>query len=183
MNKITFLSLYTIFLKIGAILIGGGYVILPILKNELVEKNQLITEQELIDFYTLSQSLPGIVAANISTFIGYKLKGKIGALFSLLGIITIPFLIIILLYCCWHIFLENTYINRSLWEINIAVLILIFLSCKEIFLTTKKNILFYFIFVLGLITIIFFKIPPIEFILIFVILGLLLKIITRRNNK
>lgn len=183
MQNLSLLSLYLIFVKIGAILIGGGYVILPILKNELVEKRQLIEERELIDFYTLSQSLPGIVAANISTFIGYKFKGKTGAILSLLGIITVPFFIILLLYLLWNFFSENAQVKNVLWGINVAVLVLIFLSCKEIYGTAKKNILFYLIFILGIISLLVFNLSPINFILIFVSFGLILKFIIRRMKK
>ena len=68
--KISLLKLYLIFLKIGAILLGGGYVILPILMNEFVEKRNLVSKDELVDYFALSQSLPGIIAANISMFVG-----------------------------------------------------------------------------------------------------------------
>ena len=101
MQKISFLNLFLIFVKIGAILLGGGYVILPILTNEFVEKRKLVNHDELLDYFALSQSLPGIIAANISMFVGYKLRGKIGAIIAMLGVITVPFIIIILLIFCY----------------------------------------------------------------------------------
>ena len=75
MKKLSLINLYFIFVRIGAILIGGGYVILPIVKNEFVDRRELIEKDDLVNFFTLSQSLPGIIAANISMFIGYKLRG------------------------------------------------------------------------------------------------------------
>ena len=83
MKKISLTKLFIIFVKIGAILLGGGYVILPILINEFVEKRKLISHDDLIDYFALSQSLPGIIAANISMFIGYKLRGIIGLLIAM----------------------------------------------------------------------------------------------------
>ncbi len=79
-------KLFLIFVKIGAILLGGGYVILPIMTSEFVEKKNLITHDDMIDYFALSQSLPGIIAANISMFIGYKLRGKWGAITAMIGI-------------------------------------------------------------------------------------------------
>ena len=75
-----------------------------ILINEFSDKRNLISNDELIDYFALSQSLPGIIAANISMFIGYKLNGIIGALVAMFGIITILFLCIklcsvICIYC------------------------------------------------------------------------------------
>ena len=97
MQKVSLLKLYFIFVKIGAILLGGGYVILPIMLSEFSEKRNLVSKEEIIDYFALSQSLPGIIAANISMFVGYKIAGKIGSILGMLGIITVPFLIIIIL--------------------------------------------------------------------------------------
>ena len=66
------LKLFLIFVKIGAILLGGGYVILPILQNEFTDKHKIISQNDLVEYFALAQSLPGIVAANISMFIGYR---------------------------------------------------------------------------------------------------------------
>ena len=91
MTQISLLKLFLIFVKIGAILLGGGYVILPILMREFVETRKWIEHDELIDYFALAQSLPGIIAANISMFIGYKLRGKFGAILAMFGVIFVPF--------------------------------------------------------------------------------------------
>ena len=71
--KIRLWEIYKVFVKIGMILIGGGYVILPILKDEIIKSKNWITEDELVDYYAISQSLPGLIAANISiSDISYK---------------------------------------------------------------------------------------------------------------
>lgn len=90
-------KMFLSFLKIGALLLGGGYVIVPLLKNELLEKNNWVTEEEIIDYYALGQCVPGIIAVNTTLFIGYKLRGKIGALIAFMGLILPPFLAIIFL--------------------------------------------------------------------------------------
>ena len=71
--NIKLIDIYKIFFKIGAILLGGGYVIIPIMQNELVEKKKWLNEQELCDYYCVSQCLPGIIAINMSILVGYKL--------------------------------------------------------------------------------------------------------------
>ena len=85
-TKMSLLRLFLLFVKIGAILLGGGYVILPVMKAEFVEKNKLISEDDLIDYFAISQSLPGIIAANISIFVGYKLRRTIGAIIAVIGV-------------------------------------------------------------------------------------------------
>ena len=64
---------------LGVQLLGGGYVIVPLMRRNLIERKKWISENELVDFYALSQSLPGIIAINISVFTGYQLRGKRGA--------------------------------------------------------------------------------------------------------
>ena len=64
-------DMFFAFLKIGVLLLGGGYVIVPLLNNELVDKRHWITKEEVIDFYAMGQCVPGIIAANTTLFIGY----------------------------------------------------------------------------------------------------------------
>jgi len=73
-------------------LLGGGYVILPLLQAELVEKKKWINSDELTEYYALGQSVPGIIAANVSVFTGYKLSGIVGAFAAVTGVITPAFL-------------------------------------------------------------------------------------------
>ena len=77
--KISLKDIYIEFFLLGLQLLGGGYVIVPLMQKNLIEKKNWISHEELADFYALSKSLPGIIAENISTFVGYKLRGKCGA--------------------------------------------------------------------------------------------------------
>ena len=176
-------KLFLMFVKIGAILLGGGYVILPILQNEFTEKRHLLDKDELINYFALSQSLPGIVAANISMFIGYKLKGKKGAICAVLGIIFVPFWIIVLLASVLGTLVNNTFIQGILWGISIAVIALILLTVREMWQNSKRDIFFYIIFLLSLIGLLIFKFSAIHTILIFSFLGIVFKDIQRRLNK
>lgn len=175
MKKISLLKLFFVFTKIGAILLGGGYVILPILISEFVDKRKLINYDELIDYFAISQSLPGIIAANISMFIGYKLKGKIGAFVAMLGIIFVPFLTIILLASILGVLSQNQYIQGALWGVSIAVIALIVLTIREMWQKSNKNRFFYTIFFLATIALTYFKFSPIQTILLFVFIGVLYK--------
>ena len=96
--NISSIKLFLIFAKIGAILLGGGYVILPIIISEFSEKRNFLKEDEIMEFFALSQTIPGILAANISIFIGYKLKGFCGAVAAMLGIIFAPLVFITLIW-------------------------------------------------------------------------------------
>ena len=90
------LKLYIAFFKVGLMTIGGGYAMLPIIEREIVKDLKLTTMDEVSESYTLSQALPGVIAANAAALIGFKLYKKKGALACTLGVIT-PSIIIILI--------------------------------------------------------------------------------------
>lgn len=178
MKKISLLNLFLIFIKVGAILLGGGYVILPILTNELVEKRKLIEQDDLINYFALAQSLPGIIAANISMFVGYKLCGKRGAIIAMLGIIFVPFLTIILLASILSSISSNLYVQNALWGVGVAVIALILLTIREMWQKSNRNSFFYIIFSSAFISLLLFNLSPIKTILIFSIFGVIYKTLT-----
>lgn len=182
MKKLSLWNLYLIFVKIGAILLGGGYVILPIVTNEFVEKRNLISHEDLIDYFALSQSLPGIIAANISMFIGYKLRGKFGAITAMLGVITIPFLCIVLLASILGSLTENTYVNGALWGVGISVIALIMLTVREMWQKSVRDNFFYTIFAFSLAALLILKLSPIKTIILFSTIGLLYKRLTLKKE-
>ena len=177
------IKLFLIFAKVGAILLGGGYVILPIVQNEFAEKRKLISKEEIIDYFALAQSLPGIVAANISMFIGYKLKGKFGAITAMFGIIFVPFFSIVLLASILGMFVTNSYVQAIFRGVEVAVIALILLTVREMWQNSKKNTFFYIIFALSVVMLLFLKMTPVQTILIMTILGVLSKALTRRLCK
>ena len=110
---------------------GGGYVILPLLQSEIAEKKQWLTEDELCEYYAISQSIPGIIAANVSVFTGYKLNGQKGALAAILGVITPAFLAIVALATLVEQIAGVGFVKDIFWGVGIGVIMLIFLATKE----------------------------------------------------
>ena len=82
-----YLEAFSIFFKIGAFTIGGGYAMVPLIENEIVTKRNWIAKEDFIDLLAISQSAPGILAVNISIFIGYRLRGIRGSIITALGTI------------------------------------------------------------------------------------------------
>ena len=164
-------KLFLIFTKIGAILLGGGYVILPIMTNEFVDKRELVSHDDIVDYFALAQSLPGIIAANMSMFIGYKLRGKWGAIIAMLGVTFVPFWCIVLLASVIGGLTENNYVQGALWGVSAAVIALIVLTVREMWQKSHRDLFFYTIFVLTVLTLLIFKLSPIQTILIFSIIG------------
>ena len=91
------LELYWTFVRIGLVTFGGGYAMLPILERELVDKRHWTTMDELRDYFSIGQCTPGIIAMNVSTFIGEKRKGVKGAVAASVGFLTGPVILILLI--------------------------------------------------------------------------------------
>ena len=86
-------QLFFSFFKIGLCTFGGGYAALPLIQKEILQHNWG-TEKEILNYYTMAQVTPGIISVNVSTFIGYKIRGIWGAVCTMFGIITPSLLII-----------------------------------------------------------------------------------------
>lgn len=175
-------KLFLIYVKIGAILLGGGYVILPIMTSEFVEKRNLVSHEDLVDYFALAQSLPGIIAANMSMFIGYKLKGKWGAIVAMVGVTFVPFWSIVLLASILGALTQNSYVLGALWGVGISVIALIMLTVREMWNKSNKNVYFYTIFLLTLFSLLVFKLSPIQSIVLFTLLGVLYKRLTLKKG-
>ncbi len=116
---------FGIFFKIGAFTIGGGYAMVPLIENEIVTKRKWITQDDFINLLAISQSAPGILAVNISIFIGYKLKGIPGSIITALGTILPSFIIILAIALSFHNFQDNVIVERIFKGIRPAVVALI----------------------------------------------------------
>lgn len=175
-------KMFLSFLKIGALLLGGGYVIVPLLKNELLEKNHWITEEEIIDYYALGQCVPGIIAANTTLFVGYKLRGKTGALTAFIGLILPPFFAIILLANILVLIAQNPLAESVFWGVNVAIIILLLLTVKEIWFSSVVDGFTMFLFLLTL-ALAVFGVSPSILILASAIFGILYRLKTGKGAK
>lgn len=118
-------ELYSVFFRVGFFTIGGGYAMLPMLRKEVVQKYQWATDEEMMDYFAIGQSTPGIIAINTSTFIGYKKAGVIGAVFSTLGMVTPSWIIIISIAVFFEQFANNSVVQSAFMGIRVVVVVLI----------------------------------------------------------
>ena len=130
-------SLFITFLKIGAFTFGGGYAMLPLLQSEVVNKNRYLTEEELLDLYSIGQCTPGVIAVNVATFIGYKQKGVWGAIFSTLGMVLPSLIIITLIAAVLKQFMHERYVAYAFAGIRVCVVALI---ADIVYGLWKKNV-------------------------------------------
>lgn len=130
-------TIFKTFFKVGTLLLGGGYVILPLLTTELVEKKKWITADELCEFNAIGASLPGIIAANTAIFTGRKLLGTKGAIAATVGMVLPAFLAIVLLATILSEIIAFPTTQHIFWGVGIGIIVLLFLAVREMW---KKSI-------------------------------------------
>ena len=108
-----FFELFYTFFLIGLFTFGGGYAMIPLIQNMVIEKGW-ISEDTLTNFIAISESTPGPFAINISTFIGSTVAGPLGAVCSTLGVILPSLIIIIIVAMIINKFLKNKYVKGGL---------------------------------------------------------------------
>ena len=113
------------FFHIGIFTLGGGYAMIPLIEEEVVNKKQWVSKEEFLDLIAIAQSCPGVFAINISIFIGYKLRKVRGALATSLGTALPSFLIILLIAMFFHRFEDNPVVAAIFRGIRPAVVALI----------------------------------------------------------
>ncbi len=183
-NKLKqFLELYSAFVKIGAFTFGGGLAMMPIMQRELIEKRGWVTEDELIDYFAIGQSTPGIIAVNVATFIGYKKLGWLGGIIGTLGVVTPSWVIIMLLAGAISSVDQYPLAQKALKGINVAVAALLTSVIVKFSKKTIKNIWNALFMLLAFALIYFFKVQSVWIILSSLIIGCLLTLYKQKKQK
>ena len=107
-------ELFSVMFKVGLCTFGGGIAMLPILELELVEKRGWTTSEELLDWFAIGQSTPGIIAVNVATFTGYKKLGVIGGCVSTFGMVLPSLIIITIIALFINNFAELVWVQKAL---------------------------------------------------------------------
>ena len=118
-------SLFKTFFQIGLFTFGGGYAMIPLIEQKVVDEKHWVDHDELVDLIAVAQSCPGIFAVNISIFIGYKQKGVWGAFLSTLGACLPSFVIILLIAFAFLQFRDNPWVEKFFKGLRPAVVALI----------------------------------------------------------
>ena len=120
-----YLESFSTFFRIGLFTLGGGYAMIPLIEEEVVNKHRWVSKDEMLDLIAIAQSCPGVFAINIATFIGYKLKKERGAIATALGTALPSFLIILAIAIFFKQFEDNRIVAAIFRGIRPAVVALI----------------------------------------------------------
>ena len=113
-------NMFECFFKLGLFTIGGGMAMVPIMKEKVCDERNWMTEEEVLDCLAVCQSLPGVIAINMATYIGYYKKGLKGALVATFGVLLPSFVIIILVVTVLGSIKDNTYAQGALMGFKAA---------------------------------------------------------------
>ena len=114
-------QIFVSFAKIGAVLFGGGYAMLPLLEREVVDRRKWCRLEEMTDYYAMAQLVPGVVAVNTAMLIGYRLRGFWGTVAATLGVVLAPFLVILAYAIAFDQMRDSTLLANAMSGLRPAV--------------------------------------------------------------
>lgn len=176
-------ALFFTFARIGAFTFGGGYAMLPLLQREVVHTRHWATEEEVLDYFAIGQCTPGIIFINTATFIGYKQKGVLGAIFATLGSIFPSLIIILIIASVLTNFAHLPMVQYAFGGIRVVVGVLILNAVAGMW---KKSVIDGFGIILAILS--FFVITltdlsPIWLVIVGAVLGIVLQAFRATHNN
>lgn len=135
-----YIDSFVTFFRIGLFTIGGGYAMIPLIENEVVDKKKWIKKEDFLDLLALAQTTPGIFAVNIAIFIGYKMQKLRGAFVMTLGTVLPSFLIILAIALFFRQFQHLEIVERIFKGIRPGVVALIAAPTFKMAKTARINI-------------------------------------------
>lgn len=169
-------EIFLVFFKIGLFTIGGGYAMLPIIQREVVETKQWMTDEEFLDAISLTNSLPGPLATNSATFVGYRVAQAPGSVAAVLGAATPSVIIILLIAMVFHNIMDYPVVQYIFDGVRPAVAALILYAVIKLAKSAKVGEYFNWVVALfGFAAVAIFGLHPIIVIVCSAAYGLLLR--------
>ncbi len=172
-------KIFLVFAKIGSFTIGGGYAMIPLIRDELVKRGWL-SEEELPDIVALAQSAPGVLAVNMSIFAGYKMRGLKGSIAATIGSALPSFLIILLIAMLFTGYQDNPVVIRIFKGIRPVVVSLIAVPMINMARKGNKTWWAWLISFVVLFLVAFMNFSPIYILLVLIVLALCFTLIKER---
>lgn len=173
-EKTSLWSLFLTFAKVGVMTFGGGYAMLPILEREVVTNHNWTTSEQMLDYYAIGQCTPGVIAVNVSTFIGYKKRGILGSIVATFGVIFPSIVIITALASVLKMFQDNIYVKKAFEGIRIAVCALMITAVINLVKKAVSSVGTAIVAVCALLLQLFLGISPVVIVICTISFGLLI---------
>ena len=177
-----FLELFMSFMRIGGFTFGGGYAMLPLIQKEIVERRGWASEEEVLDYFTIGQITPGVIAVNTATFIGYKKAGVLGGVVATLGVIFPSIVIISIIAAVLTNFAELPVVIHAFNGIRACVCVLILTAVYNM---AKKSVIDVFtalIFIATAVLTVLKVTSPVVLVIVAGVVGVLFQLIKAKGQ-
>ena len=182
-QEATLWQIFVSFTKVGALLFGGGYAMLPLLEKEVVERRGWCKQEEMSDYYAMSQLVPGVIAINTAMLIGQHLRGFAGSLAATLGVVCVPFWIILLYAILFDQLSHLEPLKRAMSGLRPAVAGMMLGVSYKLFKRSGKTRLGIVVSVSALILVLILKVSAITVILTGVLAGIIWWLVALKMDK
>jgi len=172
--------LFLIFVKVSSFTIGGGYAMIPVIKEFIVDKYKIINEDEFLDVIVTAQTVPGVIAINTAMILGSRLAGLWGAFFAVLGASLTPFFIILVIATFFTDFADLPVFKGFFAGARVGVTVILANLSFQLLRKSLKRYLILMVIAAGTVAIVFFNISSIWILLL---CSILIYIIDRRLAK
>ena len=176
------LTLFLFFFKIGFYTFGGGWSIVAQIQKEYVERQQWITEEDLLDITSVGRSLPGLMIGNVSFLFGYHVAGFPGAILSVIGISLPSLIVLTVVTWCYTMFKDNIYVSRAMAGVRATVVPIILVAALKLSRAALPEKLSWAFLILGLVLYLFLGVSCIWIMIISGVLGLLIQTLRQRRK-
>ncbi|WP_163537986.1 chromate transporter [Gracilibacillus sp. YIM 98692] len=129
------MQIFCSFFKIGPVTFGGGYAMIPMIEREVVERRKWVKTKDVSEIFAIAESVPGAIAINSATFIGFRLAGVRGAIAAMTGVLIPTFLIVVALSILFLFVKDNPYVESAFVAIRASIVALILFAAYKIGLT------------------------------------------------
>jgi chromate transporter len=164
------LELFYVFLKLGLFTFGGGYAMIANIEDQVVNRKKWITQDEMVEIIAIAESTPGPIAINMATYIGFKRKKFLGALFATLGVVVPSLIIIYLISLFYDNFSSNQYFQWAFIGVKACVGFLIIKAGINLVIKMDKKFYPFFVLVVVISLMIVFELFNISFSSVYLIL-------------
>ena len=177
------IDLFWSFFCIGGLTFGGGYAMLPMLEREIVDKRHWATSEEILDYYAVGQCTPGVIAVNVSTFIGFRQKGYLGAAVTTAGLVAPSIIIISAIAKLLKTIQGLPMVDHAFNGIRIAVCALILAAVIKLFKGSVKDKFSLIIFTTTFFVMVNANLSPILIVFFAGLAGYIQKRVTKKEDK
>lgn len=165
-------TLFFVLLRINAVTFGGGYTIVPIIRQEFVEKRKILTDDDMLDIIAIAESGPGAMAVSTSYLLGIRLRGLLGGISAVLGAVLPALFLITLLYFIYAHVANNPYIRAALRAMSGVIVAMLFFSVYTLYrpaVKEHKKLSIAFMLIAFLLS--YFHILPVAYIIVLMIIA------------